>query len=434
MANGASSAILLRGTVSSTATGRIGNTARVDSITPDPVSENTRSYAEVRVADATAPSADLTVTNQADQTSARPGGTLTYTVTVRNNGPEPANSVVLTDNMPAVLANVQYTTDNGTSWQAWNGSLALGTLNNGESVTVMIRGTVSSSATGVISNTAVVESVTADPATGNNSASVQTAVAAAAVPAADLAVTKNVNQTTVFPGGTLTYTVAVTNNGPEPAEAVILTDNMPATLTAAEYSADNGTSWRTWNGSLALGTMAKGASSVFLLRGTVSSSATGVIANTATVESATADPATGNNSASAQTAVGAAAISGSRLILTKTAYPYTATPSCRISFKISIANPGTTEAAGVILTDPMPDEIRRVCYSADCGRTWRRWPGSLSVGNIPAGKNRTILLRGTVSCLAAQSIGTLTEVSYTLSGTGSLREQAAYNIPVTARL
>ena len=39
--------------------------------------------------------------------------------------------------------------------------------------------------------------------------------------AADLAVTKSVSDETVFPGGDLTYTVTVTNNGPDPATSVV---------------------------------------------------------------------------------------------------------------------------------------------------------------------------------------------------------------------
>lgn len=45
-------------------------------------------------------------------------------------------------------------------------------------------------------------------------------------PSADLSVTKTSTPSSVPPGG-VTYTLAATNNGPDPATGVVLTDTLP---------------------------------------------------------------------------------------------------------------------------------------------------------------------------------------------------------------
>jgi uncharacterized repeat protein (TIGR01451 family) len=99
------------------------------------------------------------------------------------------------------------------------------------------------------------------------------------------------------------YTLVVSNNGPGPAASVVLTDNIPAALTSPEYSSNFGASWQAWKGTLELGNMLNGASSTVLMSGIVGATATGSIDNTATVSSATTDPAPSNNSASTKTPI-----------------------------------------------------------------------------------------------------------------------------------
>lgn len=112
--------------------------------------------------------ADLSVVKTSSTGTVRQGQPLTYTITVNNGGPSAAENVVLTDNIPSGLMGAEYSTDGGISFQPWSGSLDLGTLENGESRTILIRGTVNSQATGVITNTASVSSSTPDPNPDNN--------------------------------------------------------------------------------------------------------------------------------------------------------------------------------------------------------------------------------------------------------------------------
>lgn len=117
---------------------------------------------------------------------------------------------------------------------------------------------------------------------------------------ADISVTKTVSAATL-PGRELTYTLTVANAGPSSSENVILTDNLPSSITDAQYSTDNGTTFSPWTGSLNLGTIAAGASRTIIIQGTISPQAQGTITNTASVTSTTPDPNPDNNTSTITT-------------------------------------------------------------------------------------------------------------------------------------
>ena len=74
-----------------------------------------------------------------------------------------------------------------------------------------------------LTDVARVTSSTSDPDPDDNTAGATTAVTRDA----DLSVTKSVTPATVAPGGTLTYTITVTNNGPSTATSVVIDDAVP---------------------------------------------------------------------------------------------------------------------------------------------------------------------------------------------------------------
>lgn len=118
--------------------------------------------------------ADLSVIKTGSADTIRQGQELTYTITVANAGPSSAENVVLTDEIPDTLTNVLFSTDGGATFNPWNQSLGLGTLENGETRTILIRGTVGMQAVGTITNVAEVTASTPDPNPDNNMASLTT--------------------------------------------------------------------------------------------------------------------------------------------------------------------------------------------------------------------------------------------------------------------
>ncbi|MBV9497134.1 MAG: IPTL-CTERM sorting domain-containing protein [Acidobacteria bacterium] len=115
---------------------------------------------------------------------------------------------------------------------------------------------------------------------------------------ADLAITKTPNQPTVAPGGTLAWTISVTNNGPQAATGVTVTDTIPAGTTFSSAVPSQGSCSGTTTVTCNLGGLANGASATIVLTVTNNSSS-GTKVNTAAVTGSPTDPNASNNASTA---------------------------------------------------------------------------------------------------------------------------------------
>lgn len=383
---GGSRTVLLRGTVNAQATGTIVNTAVVSSPTPDPDPNNDQAT-EITPINT---SADLSVVKTGSPSPAVPGQYLIFTVTITNGGPNPAMNTVLTDTVPADLTNVEFSTDSGTTWSPWTGTYAAGTLPSGAVQTVLLRGIVGPSATGAISNTAIVSSDTPDPDPDNNSSTALVPVGTSA----DLSIVKAASPTPVDAGGILTYTLIVSNAGPSAAQNVVLSDSIPAAILDPEFAVQGGTVFAPWNSPYNIGTLAAGGSFQVTIRGTVDpATPVGAIANTAVVESTTPDPDPANNTDTVKTPVAVSA----DVLVSKTADSSTAVPGQVFGYTITVTNAGPSDAQGVALIDAVPASLQGPEFSVDGGTTFLPWVSPYIIGGLAAGASRIILLRGTLS-------------------------------------
>ncbi len=121
---------------------------------------------------------------------------------------------------------------------------------------------------------------------------------------ADLSVTKSGTPDPVSTGGTLTYTISVTNAGPDPATAVSLVDTLPTsgfTLTSASPGCTAAAGIVTCD----VGDLATGATATLVITGTVDCAlSTGALLdNVAAVSSQAVDPDPSNNSVAVTTLV-----------------------------------------------------------------------------------------------------------------------------------
>lgn len=222
---------------------------------------------------------------------------LTYTLTITNAGPSPATGPSITDTLPAGVTFVS-ATGPGATCNGVGGFVFCGLANLAVGASVDVTIVVTPTAPGTITNTALVSSEELDPNPNNNTATQDTTVVAAS---ADLQLTKTDSPDPAIVNQNLTYTLTVTNNGPQSAQNVVLTDTLPAAVTFVSASAPC-----TQAGGIVncdLGTLASGAQTVITI--VVTPTAEGSLTNTATVSSSTADPNPANNSASATTTASA---------------------------------------------------------------------------------------------------------------------------------
>ncbi len=120
----------------------------------------------------------------------------------------------------------------------------------------------------------------------------------------DLSITKVDSRDPSRAGRDLTYTMTVTNNGPNPATGVTVTDTLPSGLSARSSSASQGSCSGTTTVTCALGDLASGASATVTI--VVRPSSAGKITNTASVSGNQPDPNQANNTATQETTVSAA--------------------------------------------------------------------------------------------------------------------------------
>jgi uncharacterized repeat protein (TIGR01451 family) len=370
--------------------------------------------------DALAPTADLSITKTDGVTSVNAGGTTTYVIIVSNAGPSGANGAIFMDpavvNLTATSVICGGATGGAACPTAANTTVALmqgsgivvPTLPAGGSVAFTVSATVAAGATGSIANTATIAAPAGvtDPNSGNNSETDTDTVGLGA----DLSITKTDGVTSINAGASTIYTIVATNNGPSAVTGAMVTDIAPAGLTLSSWTcgASAGSSCpASGTGNIAAAiNLLNGGSATFTVNATVSASASGTIANTATIAApaGVTDPNPGNNSATDTDTVALIADLG----ITKTDGSATYTPGGNVTYTIVATNAGPRDVTGAAVVDALPAAITGAtwtCVAAGGGSCPASGSGNINAAvNLPAGGSATFTLSGTV---AATTTGNL---------------------------
>ncbi len=177
---------------------------------------------------------------------------------------------------------------------------------------------------------------------------------------ADLSVIKTDSPDPVAAGSNVTYTILVTNNGPNTATNVVLNDVLPTgpTFVSAQFTGGSlqgtctqptvGQTGGTFN--CTFPALTSGQNSQYQIILHVPDGSSGSISNTATVTSDTSDPNPGNNSATQGTTIN----SNADMAITKTDSPDPVAAGSNVTYTILVTNNGPATAQSVVWNDVLP--------------------------------------------------------------------------------
>jgi len=343
VANGGAESVVVVVTPQPGSEGTIINVATVSSAVPDPDSVNNTASESTTIN----PSAGLSVTKIDVADPVTIGDDILYSIVVSNAGLSTATSVVLTDTLPAGATFVSATPTQGSCPAPAGGVLTcnLGDLPAASTATVGV--VITPVATGTHTNSVSVASPTPDPNPGDNAAVETTEVETAA----DLRVSKSDSPDPVLVGSTLTYTITVDNLGPSTATNVVVTDELPATVTFDSATPSQGSCNPPAGSTLTcdLGSILDGGGATVSVD--VTPTAVGIILNTASAVSDDPDPTPGNNSAETTTVSPAATTD---LVVTKIDDVDPVGVGEQVAYTINVANVSAVDATGVDLEDTLP--------------------------------------------------------------------------------
>ena len=180
------------------------------------------------------------------------------------------------------------------------------------------------------------------------------------MPTSDLSVSKSVSNATPNVGDQITFTVTLSNQGPDAATNVQVTDLLPAGLTFVSATASQGT-YTSGSGMWTVGTVSTGVSQTLIINALVASPSAKT--NTAAISHADQfDPITANNTASATETPQQA-----DLVVAKQVSDPTPSVGEQIVYTITVFNAGPNAATGVQVMDQLPAGVSFVADTASQG-------------------------------------------------------------------
>ena len=378
------------------ASGTFTNEAEVSTSNPpnqfDPDPTNNKGSATVVTREA-----DLLVNKSVNDATPNVDDVITFTIDVTNNGPDVANNVEITDQLPA--AGLGFISSNATqgSYDSGTGIWTVGTIDvgalNTQTLTIDARVLAPSRTTAFTippaqTNVAEVTNVDEhDPDPLNNRGEVTETPKYA-----DLSVEKVTSDIQPNVGQILTYTVTLKNNGLDTATDVEVTEFFPNNISVLSVSPTNSFTQTRWNlnqagdgGVWSVPTIAPGISEVLVIQAEATSAS--VAYNVVAINHSDVwDPNLNNNQAQTPTDPQQA-----DLAVTKTVDTPRPEVNDNVTFTITVENLGPTDAQNVVVADPVPSGLTYTpgSYTATVGTYIA---GDWTLGTVSAGSTETLTI------------------------------------------
>ena len=378
------------------------NTASINGAESDPNPANDVASASTQLG----PAADLSITQTAPETLPA-GGQATFSIIAHNGGPSAATGVIVTTDLPVGVTVESVTSAQGACTVAGQKiTCTIGSLPNGASADVTIVVRVANESLGrELTSTATVTADQPDP-DGSNAAAGKTVPVVAPpvveqpappaeepaktadvpnVPKAGLSLTKTTSQVSRA-GERLNYLITATNNGPDVAQGVTVTDTLTGDVTyrsAKSSGVDCDFSKGTIScpvGKLEVGDSVR-------INVAVTPNKAGVLVNDAVLTSATLDPDLSDNRSVATTTPTApptalklsAKASGKRL-----------RGGQRVTYSVKVKNSGKNPALGVEACTTLPGQL---AFSSTKGGELKDARLCFAVKSMKPGEQKTFKFR-----------------------------------------
>ena len=391
----------------------ISNSATLTTTTPESNAGNNTSNTVTTTVNC---EGDLSITKSGPGTATR-SSTVSYSVTVTNNGPSDAQGVTISDAVPAGTTFNSGASDASCSLNGSNVLCNNITLTSGESKTLTIAFDVPVDAvcSSTITNVATASSTTTDPVSSNNTSNTVATTVDCSSEQADLSIAKS-GPATVSRGSTVSYSIVATNGGPSTANAVTITDPVPAGLTFNSGASD---ATCTLNGNNVLCnsfSLTNGASKTVVIAFDVPTGATcgATITNVATISTSSVDPNSGNNTSNTVASTVDCSNEQADLSVTKSG-PASVQPGNTVSYTVSVTNGGPATANAVTVTDAIPSGLtfNSGSSSSECSQNGSNIECSVSTLANGASKGFTIAFDVPGNATCSSTITNVATVSTT---------------------
>ena len=356
-------------TVNGTATIPMSGTSTPNSATQTAQTEYTDQYTTT-TSNVYTKKAVLTITNTGNPTSVNVGDTVTFTINVKNTGPDTASNININD---AVPTGFTLTSSSASQGAYTNGVWNIGSLASGSSATLTLTGKANSAAAGGYITNHATETQTEYPAATITDATIYVKDAA-------VSVTNVANPTTGNVGNTGTFTVTATNGGPDSATGVVINDPAPAGFTGM---ASAGTTYT--GGVWTIGTLAKNGSATLTFTGTLTSGEAGTTITNAATETQNEYPPVTIPNASIY-------VKNTSVTVTNVANPTTGNVGNPATFTVTATNGGPDSATGVVINDPAPAGF---VGTPSAGTTYTG--GVWTIGTLAKNGSATLTFTGTLT-------------------------------------
>ena len=238
---------------------------------------------------------------------------------------------------------------------------------------------------------------------------------------ADLAVTQFDVPDPVPAGANVTYTVVITNNGPDDANGLQLVDTLPLGTTLVSVSSENvDPSCNQVGRSLTCQLGGLDAGDAISLDVVVKTGVAGPIENAATISATSTDLNPSNNTATELTVVSAPAVAD--VSVDKSHVPAQPVKGQTVTYTVVVTNHGPATATGVTLEDILPASVTVVSIEPSGGCSLEGRVIGCDIGTLASGASRIITIGVTPN--VAEPITNHTAISSTTSDPNAENNQA----------